>query len=160
MMETGHKSRCQASYRLGVSGDDLNNYERRILGGPVGNFGRYLMERAYDTGMRSAEGTLSGHWKSARAQELTHRLAGLSADEQDAVMAVVRGALIAALHGLLHGLSHDEKEIQLLFEGHNVAQESDGLHGDLFLFLRLLSAYPCDSEDDLDHEAGGRVGLW
>ena len=66
---------------------------------------------------------------------------------RDAVIEVVRESLIAALHGLLHGLSHDEEQIRLIFEGHDVASESDGLHGDLFWWLRDLSRHPCDEVD-------------
>lgn len=129
--------------------DDLTAYDRRILEGAVGRFGKYLMERSYDEGMRDAEWTLAGRWRAKDKQDLAQRLERLSVDQREAVMEVARGALIAALHGLLHGLSHDEERIRLLFEEHDVAQESDGLHGDLFLFLRRLSEYPYDVRADL-----------
>jgi hypothetical protein len=135
--------------------DDLNEYDRRILSGAVARFGKYLMERSYDVGMREAEWTLAGRWRSSGSRDLSEQLARLTDDERAAVMALVRGALVAALHGLLHGLSHDQEQIRLLFEEHDVAQESDGLHGDLFLFLRLLSSYPYDVREDPDGAASG-----
>jgi hypothetical protein len=73
---------------------------------------------------------------------LSERLAVLYRDEREAVMQLVQDALVASLHGFLHGLSHDADSIRLLFDGHDVAKESDGLHADLFLFIRLLSEYP------------------
>jgi hypothetical protein len=130
--------------------EDLTPYDHRILSGPVGGFGKYLMERSYDEGMRSAEWTLAGRWRVEYRKRLTERLARLEQDERDAVLEIVRTALVDSLHGLLHGIAHDGDRIRLLFEGHDVAAESDGLHGDLFLFLRLLSAYPYDAGSSLD----------
>lgn len=121
-----------------------NPYYVRMMAGPVGHFGAYLMECCFDEGMDSALGTLEGKWKSDESMALTRRLASLSADQREAVVALVRDSLIAALHGLLHGLSHDEDRIRLLFDGHDVASESDGLQGDLFDWLRDLSRHPFD----------------
>ena len=122
--------------------EDLTPYDERILSGPVGAFGKYLVERSYDEGMRSAEWTLAGRWRGESRRQLTERLGRLDDDEREAVTELVQSALIDSLHGLLHGLAHDGDRIRLLWEGHDVSSESDGLHGDLFLFLRLLSAYP------------------
>jgi hypothetical protein len=73
--------------------DELTPYDRRILDGPVGAFGRYLMERSYDEGMRSAEWTLDGRWRAA--VRLTERLAALDRDEREAVMQLVQDAGLA-----------------------------------------------------------------
>jgi len=43
-----------------VSTEDLTPYDREIR--------KYLMERSYDEGLRSADGTLSGRWRSARSE--------------------------------------------------------------------------------------------
>jgi hypothetical protein len=135
--------------------DELTPYDRRLLDGPVGAFGKYLMERSYDEGMRSAEWTLDGRRRAEAHRRLTERLVRLDPDEREAAIELVRLALIDSLHGLLHGLSHDTASIRLIFDGHDVAEESDGLHGDLFLFLRLLSAYPYDPGIDLHLEERG-----
>lgn len=129
-----------------ADGRELTPYDRRVLDGAVGAFGKYLMERSYDEGMRHAEWTLDGKWRAKDLRRLHSQLANLTPEERVAVFKLVRGSLISALHGLLHGLSHDEDRIRLLFEGHDVSAESDGLHGDLFLFLRALSAYPYESK--------------
>jgi hypothetical protein len=54
--------------------------------------------------------------------------------------------------GLLHGIYHDEDLIRVEFENHDVREGSDGLHGDLFMWLRNVSKYPYDIGDDLDFE--------
>ena len=107
-------------------------------------FGQYLMTNAYDVAIRQTEWVFTGHGKGPRSRALHERLKGLSADEKAAAQELVREAVIDALHGLLHGLSHDEERIQLFFDGEDVAQQSDGLHGDLFVWMRDLSAYPED----------------
>ncbi len=109
----------------------------------------YLMERSYDEGVRTAEKTLEGRWRAEPSRRLTSRLASLTHDEREAVMELVRDALVSAHHGLLHGISHDTELIRVLFDGHDIAQDSDGLQGDLFLFLRLLSTYPYEPPLDL-----------
>lgn len=128
-----------------VDDDRANPYYVRMMGGAVGRFGAYLMERAFDVGMDAATGTLGARWRSEEMQALGRRLAGLAVDEREAVVELVRESLVAALHGFLHGVSHDEDRIRLVFEGHDLAPESDGLHGDLFWWLRDLSRYPPDA---------------
>jgi hypothetical protein len=139
--------------------DDLKSpYYVRMMQGPVGRFGAYMMKRSFDVGMDHAIRTLDGKWRTEETQAVTRRLRGLSPEQRAAVVDLVHHALIAALHGFLHGLSHNEKTIRLLFEEHDVARESDGLHGDMFWWLRDLSTYPyelpeptageTDSDDD------------
>jgi hypothetical protein len=128
-----------------------NPYYRRMMGGPVGRFGQYLMSRAYEPGILGARAPLYGsRVSSRREQELRARLARLTADERDAAFEVARSAVIGALHGFLHGVSHDEATIQLRYEGHDLSELSDGLHGDLFWWLRDLTEHPYDTESHLD----------
>ena len=128
--------------------DDLKNpYYVRMMEGARGRFARYFVERTYDSGMASALGTLEGRWKAPSLQELQAKCASLSREQRQVVIEVVQDALIAAAHGFLHGLSQDEDLIQLLFEGEDMAAESDGLQGDFFWWLRDLSRYPLDRLD-------------
>ena len=129
--------------------DETNPYYRQMMAGSRGRFGRYLMERSFDPGVWTASSLLDGTLRADSDQALSKRLQTLTADQRDAVLALARKSVIAALHGLLHGLSNDENVIQLFFEGENIAKESDGLHGDLFWWLRDLSKYPYDVESDL-----------
>jgi hypothetical protein len=135
--------------------DELGDYDRRITTGTMGAFGRYLMERTFDQGVWCTDLVLNGEPASAAQRTLSERLRDLTVDERHAVAELTRDALIAALHGLLHGLSHDEDQIRLLVNGVDVAAASDGLHGDLFTWLREASKYPYDfraqmPEIDLD----------
>ena len=122
--------------------DDLRSpYYIRMMQGPVGRFGAYLMERSFDEGMNNAIRTLDGRLHAKENLALTARLRRLSGEQREAALELVRDALIAALHGFLHGVSHDEATIRVLFEGHDIASESDGLHADLFCWLRDLSRF-------------------
>jgi hypothetical protein len=131
-----------------MSNGSPGGYDRRITGGALGAFGSYLMSTAYDVAIRDTERVLRGQGKDARSLALHERLGSLSEDERAAVRALARQAVISALHGLLHGLSIDEDRIRLLFDGEDVARASDGLHGDLFIWMRDLSEFPYDWEND------------
>ena len=52
------------------------------------------------------------------------------------------------MHGLLLGLPHDEDQVRLLSAGEDVAQASDGVHRDLFVWIRDLSAFGHDWEHE------------
>jgi hypothetical protein len=127
-----------------------NPYYARMMAGPVGHFGAYLMQRAFDPAMAAAIRTLDGTAPAPRDRRLHERLSELTSDERAAVIEVARASVIEALHGLLHGMSNDTGRIQLEFEGENLAEISDGLHGDLFDWLRDLSKHPYDIASDLD----------
>lgn len=114
--------------------------------GVVGAFGEYLMRNAYDVAIADTRNLLEGTAASAAAQDLHARLGSLTDDQRQAVAEVARDAVVSALHGLLHSLSHDKQRISLTFDGADIAAASDGLHGDLFVWMRDLSAYPHDRE--------------
>jgi hypothetical protein len=120
-------------------------YYRTMMAGPVGRFGAYLMTRSFDVAMWTATSVFTGTSRAPLDVALSERLKPLTADERDAVMSLTRKSVIAALHGFLHGVSHDETLIQLKFDGADVAESSDGLQGDLFFWIRDLSKYPHDA---------------
>lgn len=131
-----------------MSNGGPNEYDRRITSGAVGAFGSYLMSVAYDVAIKDTNLTLSGQGTGAKSRALHERLKALSDDEKAAAHELAHRAVVSALHGLLHGLSHDEDRIRLVFDGEDVAQASDGLHGDLFLWMRDVSEFPYDWEND------------
>lgn len=135
---------------MGREDDQTNPYYARMMAGPVGRFGGYLMQRSFDPATAAAMRILNGTARAPRDRRLHERLSNLSSDEQAAVLGVTRAAIIEALHGLLHSISHDTERIQLKFDGQNLAELSDGLHGDLFDWLRDLSNHPYDIASDLD----------
>ena len=123
-----------------------SEYDRRITTGAMGAFGSYLMSRAYDVAVEDTRRILDGTAASPQERELHQRLTPLTEDQKEAAAQLARQAVVSALHGLLHGLSHDEERICITFDGENVAEHSDGLHGDLFIWMRDLSAFPHDWE--------------
>jgi hypothetical protein len=131
-----------------MSNGGPGEYNRRITNGAVGAFGSYVMSVAYDVAIKDTDQLLTGQAKDAKSRGLYERLERLSTDEKEAAHEVARQAVVSALHGLLHGLSHDEDRIRLVFDGEDVAQASDGLHGDLFVWMRDLSEFPYDWEND------------
>lgn len=125
-----------------------DEYERRITSGAIGAFGTYVMSQAYDEAIRDTQLVLSGNAAGPKGRRLHERLKALSDDQRQAAAELARDAVMSALHGLLRGLSHDADQIRLLFRGEDVAQASDGLHGDLFVWIRDLSEFPYDWEHE------------
>ena len=123
------------------------------LAPPLDAFGRYVIERSYEPGLAYAKGVLVGHWRDAESQDLHGRLQGLDIDQQQAVVGLVKRALVSCLHDLLYGVSHDREHVRVLFDGHDVGDISDGLQGDLFAWLQEYSDDPPPAMDvrlDLD----------
>ena len=131
-----------------MSSGGPDDYERKITSGAIGAFGGYLMSQAYDEAIRDTQRVLSGNAAGPKGRRLHERLKALTEDQRQAAAQLARDAVISALHGLLHGLSHDQNQVRLLFGGEDVAQASDGLHGDLFIWIRDLSEFPYDWEHE------------
>jgi hypothetical protein len=110
------------------------------LASPVDAFGGYVIERSYEPGLASATAVLDGRRRDTKRQNLHRRLQGLTIDERLAVLDLIKDALVSCLHDLLHGVSHDGDRVRVLFDGHDVGAISDGLQGDLFVWLQEYSS--------------------
>jgi hypothetical protein len=123
------------------------------LAPPLDAFGRYLIERSYEPGLASAKGVLDGRWRDTNSQNLHRRVQGLTIDQRQAVLDLIKQALVSCLHDLLQGVSHDRDRVRMLFDDHDVGDISDGLQGDLFAWLQAYSGDPPPPVDvtlDLD----------
>lgn len=106
-----------------VIGDDAS------MSDALDAFGRFVMENLRDKAISTAELTLAGHWKAPSLQKLQSELAGLTAEQQRLVIRVVD----SATHDFLFALQEandDDQSVQVLVHGENVAEQSDGLHGE------------------------------
>lgn len=123
-----------------------DGYDQRATTGDLGGFGRYLMSHSVDEAIRATRRVLDGTAAAEVDRQLHERLGSLNDDQRAAIEEVARNAVVEALHGLLHGASCDE--LRILYRGVDVAAESDGLHADLFIWIRELSQFPHDWEAD------------
>lgn len=97
--------------------------------------GKFLMTRFRDPAIDHFDGLARRHWKAPGLKNLQNDLATLT-DEQ---RLIVRRALIEtldnALHDLLFAIQENadfDNDIQIVVDGVNIVNQSDGLHGELF----------------------------
>lgn len=94
-------------------------------------FGKFLVENLRDKGVNFAELLLEGHWKAETFLSLKNKLGKLTDAEIEAVKKVVIATMDSAIHDFLFALQ-EQSEIQILSDGENVVELSDGIHGEQF----------------------------
>ena len=105
------------------------------MGPEADRFGAFVMANLRDKAIDFFDGLSCGRWKSARTQPLQAALAAMTFEQRAVVRRCVIAAVDAGLHDFLFALGevHDRtKGIAVLVDGRNVAEQSDGLHGELF----------------------------
>jgi len=96
-------------------------------------FGRLVTSSLYDEPLEQLEGLLKKKWKAPALKQLQARLSSLDEDDQRMVRQAVRDCLECAIHSFLFALveAHDfESGIEVLVDGENVVDLSDGLQGE------------------------------
>lgn len=94
-------------------------------------FGKFIVDNLRDKGISFAELLLIGHWKATSLQNLHNELGKLSDSQKEAVKKAVISAMDSAIHDFLFALQEQE-EIQIMTDGENVVELSDGIHGEQF----------------------------
>jgi hypothetical protein len=105
------------------------------LGPQADRFGAFVIASFRDEALDFFDGLARGHWKSTRVQELQAALTAMTPEQRAVVRRCVLASIDAGLHEFLFALTegHDrEGSISVLVEGLNVANQSDGLHGELY----------------------------
>lgn len=98
-------------------------------------FGQFVISKLRDGPLDRIDAVLSGTTKFPRLRPLSEAVATMTQDQREVVRRCVRMALDQGLHDFLFALgeSHDmEKGIEVLIDGENIAEQSDGLAGELF----------------------------
>jgi hypothetical protein len=93
------------------------------------------MKNLRDRGLSHIDRLLAGRLKAPSLSRLQNDLSSLSPEQQTILKRALVNSLDSALHDFLFALHerHDAgAEVAILAEGADVAQLSDGLHGELF----------------------------
>ena len=96
--------------------------------------GKLVMTRLRDEAISFADGLLRHHWKAPALQKLQRDLKALTPAQSALVRRTVRASVDAGVHAFLFALQEamDAGVVELRVKGKNVAQLTDGLHGELF----------------------------
>jgi hypothetical protein len=102
---------------------------------PVDKFGKFIVEKLRDSGIDFAEGLLRSHWKAPELLQLQLELSNLSDPVRATVLQCVIQTVDAAMHDFLFALQEQadfDNDIQILVDGQNVVELSDGIHGEAY----------------------------
>ena len=98
-------------------------------------FGKFLVENLRDKGINYAEKLLNNQWKAPALQDIQSGLSGFSVGQKEIVKKAVVATIDAAIHDFLFAiqeLADDDNAIQILVDGHNIVELSDGIHGEVY----------------------------
>ena len=111
-------------------------------------FGRLIIASLRDSGITHFDGLSKGHWKAPSLQPLQAELSKMNDEQKAVVRRCVIQCLDNALHDFLFALveANDfDTGIALVVDGKNLAEISDGLHGEPYTdqgWIAKFSEYP------------------
>ena len=98
---------------------------------PVDKFGKFIVVNLRDKGIDFAEGLLSKHWKAPSLLDMQNKIANLNDSQKTAFINAVTQTIDAAMHDFLYALQ-EINDIQILVDGQNIVELSDGIHGEAY----------------------------
>ena len=98
---------------------------------PVDKFGKFIVENLRDKGIDFAEGLLSKHWKAPSLLDMQNEIANLNDIQKTAFIKAVTETIDGAMHDFLFALQ-EINDIQILVDGQNIVELSDGIHGEAY----------------------------
>ena len=102
---------------------------------PLDKFGKFLVENLRDKGMDFAEGLLKSHWKAPSLFEMQNQIANLNETQKMAFINAIKKTIDGAIHDFLFALQEQtnvDNDIQILVDGQNIVELSDGIHGEAY----------------------------
>lgn len=98
-------------------------------------FGKFLVDHLRDKGINYAELLLKGHWKAPSLQNIQEELGKLSGPQKEVVKQAIVSSIDTAIHDFLFAL-HEQADfdngIQIIVDGENVVELSDGIYGEAY----------------------------
>ena len=102
---------------------------------PVDKFGKFIVENLRDKGIDFAEGLLKSHWKAPSLLEMQNEIATLNDNQKIAFIKAVTQTIDGAIHDFLFALQEQadfDNDIQIIVDGQNIVELSDGIHGEAY----------------------------
>lgn len=102
---------------------------------PVDKFGKFIVENLRDKGVNFAEGLLKRHWKTPSLLDMQNEIANLNDTQKAAFIKAVTETIDESIHDFLFALQEQadfDNDIQILVDGQNIVELSDGIHGEAY----------------------------
>ncbi|MDQ8205786.1 DUF6547 family protein [Pelagicoccus sp. SDUM812003] len=120
----------------------------------IEKFGEFFVRNTRDQALHNLNTLLSGAAKAPDQQSLQRSLAEFSEEQKQTIRELVDDLTTGMMHDLLYAFqeaSDSEEGIIVQVDGKDIAQESDGLHGELFTedgWIKRFSEYEYDENKD------------
>lgn len=98
---------------------------------PLDKFGKFVVENFRDKGIAFAEGLLKKHWKVPSLLDMQNEISKLDNIQKAAFIRAVTETIDGALHDFLFAIQ-ETNDIQILVDGQNIVELSDGIHGEAY----------------------------
>ncbi|QDT01339.1 hypothetical protein [Adhaeretor mobilis] len=100
----------------------------------VDKFGKIVVTKLRDNAIDFFDLASQGHWRAPSLQNLQRELADQTPEQIDLIRRCVIQAIETGMHDFLFALveANDFENVHVMVDGVNVADESDGLHGEQF----------------------------
>jgi hypothetical protein len=103
------------------------------VGPQADRFGAFLVAKLRDAAIDHADALLAAHWKAPGLQYLQADLRRLTPGQRDVVRRCIVEAVDSGVHDFLFALGEEHNAgtgIAVVVDGHDIATQSDGLHGE------------------------------
>ncbi len=97
----------------------------------VDKFGKFIVENLRDKGIDFADKLLDKHWKSPALQNIQSQLYELPEPKKEFIKQAIIATVDTAIHDFLFALQ-EINDIQILVDGDNIVELSDGIHGEAY----------------------------
>lgn len=102
---------------------------------PLKRFGKFLVENLRDKGIDFAENLLKNHWKPSELKNIQAELQTLTDIQKETFRQAIVKTIDTAIHDFLFALQEQAdlgNNIQIIVDGKNVVELSDGIHGEAY----------------------------
>ena len=116
-------------------------------------FGKFIVENLFDKGLDRYTSLANGKLKTPRLQEFQNELKKFDSEQIHIIKQLTIEVLTTTTHDFLFALqerSEIEEDITVNVDNENIAELSDGLHGEIFLedgWLKRFSEFADELDD-------------
>jgi len=102
---------------------------------PLDQFGQFVIQNLFDKGINQFQRLAHGEIKAPELLTLQQELKRFNKQEIAIIQKLIIEIMESSMHDFLFAIqerSEAENDIQITVEQHNIAEQSDGLHGEMF----------------------------
>jgi len=98
-------------------------------------FGEFIVKTLRDETIEHFDILAQGNWKAPALQKLQNELKDFTEDQISVIKRCIINSIDAGIHSFLFSLQERadfNNDIQIIVDGNNVVEASDGIHGEAF----------------------------